>query len=165
MYACAVQCNIMCSLSSLSFLHSKHVGETECWLNLARFACRVYVPAMILALMLAFLTARVLLGTVCQIGCEFLVGCFCSVRYFSDVLSSTSLYHSVMWCSSTALFSIAFHFHLVGGLSIKSYAVGKLYSCMSFLMCVNQLLLFWSFIASYLMAISCSTNSLLVAML
>jgi hypothetical protein len=30
------------------------------------------------------------------------------------------LYHSVMWCSSTALFSIAFHFHFVGGLSIKS---------------------------------------------
>jgi hypothetical protein len=46
---------------------------------------------MILALMLAFLTARVLLGTVCQIGCEFLVGCFCRVRYFNDVLSSTSL--------------------------------------------------------------------------
>jgi hypothetical protein len=96
MYACAVQCNIRCSLSSLSFLHSKHVGETECWLILGRFACRVYVPMMILALMLAFMTARVLLGTVCQIGCEFLVGCFYSVRYFSDVLSFTSLYHSVM---------------------------------------------------------------------
>ena len=98
MYVCAVQCNIRCSLSSLSFLHSKHVGETECRLNLARFACKVYmyVPVMILALMLAFMTVRVLLGTVCQIGCEFLAGCFCSVRYFSDVLSSTSLYHSVM---------------------------------------------------------------------
>ena len=94
MYACAVQCNIRCSLSSLSFLHSKHVGETERWLNRARFACKV--PVMILALMLAFMTARVLLGTVCQIGCEFLVSCFCSVGYFSDVLSSTSLYHSVM---------------------------------------------------------------------
>ena len=81
-YACAVQCNTRCSLSSLSLLHSKHVGETECWLNLAPFACRVYVPVMILTLMLAFMTARVLLGTVCQIGCEFLVGCFCSVRYF-----------------------------------------------------------------------------------
>jgi hypothetical protein len=56
----------------------------------------VYVPMMILALMLAFMTARVLLGTVCQIGCEILVGCFYSVRYFSDVLSFTSLYHSVM---------------------------------------------------------------------
>ena len=79
-----------------SIIFRRAVGETECWLNLARFAYRVYVPVMILALMLAFLTARVLLGTVCQIGCEFLVGCFCSVRYFSDVLSSTSFYHSVM---------------------------------------------------------------------
>jgi hypothetical protein len=53
-------------------------SETECRLNLARFACKVYmyVPVMILALMLAFMTARVLLGTVCQIGCEFLVGLF-----------------------------------------------------------------------------------------
>ena len=40
------------------------------------FASRVYVPVMILALMLVFMTARVLLGTVCQIGCEFLVGLF-----------------------------------------------------------------------------------------
>ena len=136
-----------------SFLHSKHVGETECWLNLARFACKVHVRVMIFALMLAFMTARVLLGTVCQIGCESLVGCFCSVRYFST------------FSHVTALFSIAFHFHLVGGLSIKSYAVGKLYFCRSVLMCVNQLLLFWSFIASCLLTISCSTNSLLVAML
>jgi hypothetical protein len=32
-----------------SIIFRRAVGETECWLNLARFAYRVYVPVIILA--------------------------------------------------------------------------------------------------------------------
>jgi hypothetical protein len=39
------------------------VDETECWLNFVPFACNVYVPVMSLALMFAFVTARILFGT------------------------------------------------------------------------------------------------------
>jgi hypothetical protein len=57
--------------------------DSNSWFTHTRKLLQKYsLPVMILTLMLAFMTARVLLGTVCQIGCEFLVGCFCSVRYF-----------------------------------------------------------------------------------
>jgi len=160
-----VQCKTRCILSSLSDLHKGHVAETECWLNFALFACNVYVPVMSLALMFAFVTARTLFGIECHSWCECLFKCLGSARYFRDVLSFMSLCHSVCRCSSKALFNSCFHWCLVGGLSIILYAVGRLYFCRSFLICVNQLWLRWSFKASCLLAISYSMNPLLVVML
>ena len=67
-----VQCKTRYILSSLSDLHKMQVDETECWLNFAPFACNVYMPVMSLALMFAFVTARILFGTECHSWCDCL---------------------------------------------------------------------------------------------
>ena len=115
------------------------VDETECWLNFAPFACNVYMPVMSLALMFAFVTARILFGTECHSWCDCLFKYLGSARYFKDGLSFMSLCHSVCRCPSKALFNSCFHWCLVGGLPIISYAVGRLYICSSFRIWVNQL--------------------------
>jgi hypothetical protein len=52
MWVYVVQCKTRCILSSLSDLHKRQFDETECWLNFALFACKVYVTVMSLALIM-----------------------------------------------------------------------------------------------------------------
>ena len=141
----AVQWSMKCWRSSASLLHSSHVLSTSNWLNLCRFACRVYVPVS----SLAYCCFLHFIGIWSDISVNRVWLVCWVLLYFEEFEGRFVLY---IFCDFISVRCVCcffhlpvFHLSLFVMLLLISYASGRLYVCKIFLIVTVKLELFSHF--------------------